>query len=409
MPKGIYSSHKTHRGSDPTFCVRSGQGPRACLGRGSAKSGHDVGGRGRVGTTRGLSWMKHLETSLLSIGFAGLLFCQNAAASLITSAFLNVNRQVLDPPGPNVSIFQDLQQSSSPDNSPIGDAINPSLSFVSPSAVARAREGVLQVGVNAEANIPGASIYGSSGRAEARWQARPVINVNGVAAGTRAVIPGRMRFEGSLGYRNNGYGSGTAYAGSGFISLGLSADNGASGAASSAYTATYTDLITDPFGRGFRVDANIEEADGTVTQFVATNRRPPDTRETFLIGEYVTIDIEFQTGVPFDFTARLVANGRATVGDSGRLDWISDALNSAVWDGFSEVLIDGVAYSDFTAIDQVSGLDLARAVGVTSSVPVPSALWLLGIGLALLARTVSGQCQGGGYASGERCLAHRAL
>ena len=229
--------------------------------------------------------MKYLKTSLVSIGFAGLLLCQDVAASLFTSAFLNVDGQNLDPPGPNVSIFDDLQQSSSLDNSPIGVAINPSsLSYVSPSAVARAREGVLQVGVNAEANIPGAANYGSSGRAEARWEAWPVIKVDDVDDGKQAIILGRMRFEGSLGYQNNGYGTGTNYTGLGHISLGLSADNGASGAASSAYTATYTDRITDPFGRFFQVDASIE-ANGTTTQYVARNTNPPGTRETFRIGE----------------------------------------------------------------------------------------------------------------------------
>jgi hypothetical protein len=366
-------------------------------------------GRGRAKTTWRISRMKFLKASLVSIGFAGMLLCQDVAASLFTSAFLNVDRQVLDPPGPNVSIFNDLQQSSSPDNSPIGVAINPSVSYVSPSAVARAREGVLKVGINAEANIPGAAVLGSSGRAEARWEASPVVNVKGVAAGKKAVVPGRMWFEGSLGYRNNGYSSDTVYFGLGYVSLGLSADNGASGAASSAYTATYTDRIKEPFGRGFRVDANIEEADGTVTQYVATDRRPPDTFETFRIGHTVTVNIEFLTGVPFDFTARLVADGRATVGDSGRLDWFSDALNSAVWEGFSEVLIDGVAYSDFTAIDQVSGLDLARAVPVTTSVPVPGALWLLGMGLPLLARTVSRQRRADRQASRGGCLTQRTL
>lgn len=102
----------------------------------------------------------------------------------------------------------------------------------------------------------------------------------------------------------------------------------------------------------------------------------------------MTVNIEFLTGVPFDFTARLVASGLATVGDSGRLNWFSDARNSAVWDGFGDVLIDGVAYSNFTAIDQISGLDLARDLPVTTSVPTPGALSLLGLGLPILARTV---------------------
>ena len=86
-----------------------------------------------------------MQTGLAAIGFAGLLLCQDVAASLFTSAYLNIDRQQLNPPGPNVSIFDDLQQSSSPDSSPIGVAINPSVSYVRPSAVARAREGVLRV------------------------------------------------------------------------------------------------------------------------------------------------------------------------------------------------------------------------------------------------------------------------
>ena len=105
----------------------------------------------------------------------------------------------------------------------------------------------------------------------------------------------------------------------------------------------------------------------------------------------MTVAIALETGVPFDLLARLVATGSATVSDSGRLDWISDALNSAVWDGIQEVLIDGVAYSDFTAIDQISGLDLAQAVRVVTSVPEPEALGLLGLSLPLLAWVVSGR------------------
>ena len=286
---------------------------------------------------------RSLKNGFAAIGFIGLLLCQDVSASLFTSAYLNIDRQEFNPPGLSLTIFDDLQQTSSPDNSPIGDAINPSLSYVSPNAVARARERVLQVGVNAEANIPGAAIYGSSGRAEARWEARPVINVNGIAPGAKAIIPAHMRFEGSLGYRNNGYSTDSVYIGLGNISLGLSAGNGAFGAAGAAYTATYTDPISNPSGRGFRVDAYIEEADGSVTQFVATDRRPPDTFESYRIGRTVTANVEFQTGVSFDFTARLIATGAATVGDSGRLNWISDALNSAVWGGFGEVLIGGVA------------------------------------------------------------------
>ena len=366
-------------------------------------------GRGRAKITWRISRMKFLKASLVSIGFAGMLLCQDVAASLFTSAYLNIDRQELSPPGPNVSVFEDLQQTSSADNSPIGDAINPSVSYVTPNAVARARTGVLKVGVNAEANIPGVTVLGSSGRAEARWQASPVINVVGVEAGKKAVIPAHMRFEGSLGYRNNGYSTDTVYFGLGNLSLGLSAGNGASGAAGAAYTATYTDPITTPFGRGFRVDANIEEADGTVTQYVATDRRPPDTFETFRIGHTVTVNIEFLTGVPFDFTARLVATGTATVGDSGRLDWFSDAMNSAVWDGFGDVLIDDVAYSNFTAIDQISGLDLARAIRVANNVPVPAALGLLGLGLPLLAWTVSGRRRADRHISRGDCLAQRAL
>jgi hypothetical protein len=167
-----------------------------------------------------------------------------------------------------------------------------------------------------------------------------------------------MRFEGQLAYQNNGYGSGTQYVGGGFISLNMAA-NGAAGAASSAYTASYIDRITDNnVDRWFRVIAN---RSGTPT-YVAVDTRPPGTRETFQIGEYLEVEITFQTGAPFQLTATLTADGSAAVGSSGRLDWDSAALNTAVWDGFQEVLIGGSMYSEFTAIDQLSGLDLAQAI-----------------------------------------------
>lgn len=164
-----------------------------------------------AGETRSACDRRSLKNGFAAIGFIGLLLCQDVAASLFTSAYLNIDRQELDPPGPNVSIFEDLQQSSSLDNSAIGVAINPSVSYVTPNAVARAREGVLKVGVNAEANIPGVTVLGSSGRAEARWEARPIIKIDGVATGEKAIIPAHMRFERSLGYQNNGYSTDTVY------------------------------------------------------------------------------------------------------------------------------------------------------------------------------------------------------
>ena len=312
--------------------------------------------------------MRFFKTKFVNVSLAWLLFSQGVSAALVTQVDLNVNEQDLDPPGPNQSIFVDQQISSSMDGSPVGGAINPSVPYITPSAIARARPGILRASVNAEANIPGVSYYSSSGSAQARWTARPVVKVDGVANGETGTIKGRMRFEGALGYENNGYGAGTNYVGSGSISLGLSV-NGASGAASSAYTASYIDRITDNnVDRWFRITAN---RSGTPTYF-PVDTRPPGTREVYRIGEYLDIEIGFQTGTPFDLIATLTAIGSASVGDSGRLNWYSDALNSAVWDGFQEVEINGVSYTEFTALDEFSGLDLVEA----SVVPLPAAVWL---------------------------------
>jgi hypothetical protein len=224
-----------------------------------------------------------------------------------------------------------------------------------------------------------------------------VINPPGVAIGTPASIPAAVRFTGELGYGNNGYGAGTVYNGSGFLGLNLFGDNGGGGAASSSYTAGYLDRITDNnVDRLFRIEAN---QNGNV--YVPVDTRPPGTRESYRVGETVEAMITFLTGVPFDVTTRLVANGRASVGDSGRLDWFSSALNSAAWDGFGDVLIGGVTYTDFTAIDQFSGLNLREPVRVENGVPAPGALWLFGVGLPLLGGVAWSRRRGAG---GQRAV-----
>jgi hypothetical protein len=110
--------------------------------------------------------------------------------------------------------------------------------------------------------------------------------------------------------------------------------------------------------------------------------------ETYRIGEYVTVDFQFITGQPFDIRAILTADGIAGVGDSGTLTWNSAALNSATWDGLVSVEINDVPVSDYTAIDQLTGIDLATAV------PEPSTIVLMMLTPLLLVRRCA-RCQAG--------------
>ena len=99
-----------------------------------------------------------------------------------------------------------------------------------------------------------------------------------------------------------------------------------------------------------------------------------------------SFDIPFAFGAPFEMRAELTAFTQAVAGASG--DTASASSNfgsSGLWGGISGVhLADGTVLSGYS-LSSVSGFNWNNAFApMTSAVPEPSAVWLMGAGLLTL-------------------------
>lgn len=308
---------------------------------------------------------KYSSSLVLAAAFSASI----AEAALETDVRLGIDER--RPGQPLNQVFSDQQQSFSEDALQVGDSIARPSGYVTPDVAARARPGFLAAGVNAESNTPGESAFESNGFAEARWTARPIIEIPGVAAGTLGMASARMRFRGTVGYSNNGYDAGTFYNGAGLAGLNLSVA-GVNG--NDTFTALYVDPINDSNNRQFRVTAN---RTGDPIWFPVVEP-VPGTSDSYGWNRDFAIRFAFRTGEPFDIDAFVITTGRAA-GGPGRLNW--DSAGVAWWRGLVNVEIGGFPVTNFSAVDQFTGLQLGGPVAV----PLPGALVLAASGLLALA------------------------
>ena len=312
---------------------------------------------------------KHL-LSFAVVALLGLLPTIVRGGLLTGEAFLDVQGWQ------GATIYNDTDQDSTTTGSVAGASLDPNLSYVTPSASGRARYGQLTAHSHGDSNNPG-DTNGFRATMQAvgasTFQEQVVITSPTIPAGTPATMTSTMRLTGSLSYDDQGLAPDTRYVSRGSISLSMSV---AGQLREATYLAGY-----DWGGNGGQwfVDETIDGVQQRIGY-----QSPPSRLGGTNISKILEIDNTFVFGQPFDISAslRTFASSQAFSSTQGSgLDFISNALNTATWNGLKDVrLQDGTPVTDYMALGTTSMRDYSLPI------PEPKSITMFSLGVLLLLR-----------------------
>lgn len=247
---------------------------------------------------------------------------------------------------------------------------SPNISYVNPSVHAVAQPGTLKAYAHADSIVPNDGSLGFSrrtmaSRAGARWTTTASVTAPGIAAGLTGTGTVSILLNGSFSY--DATGTVGYYLGTGYATQRLTV-SGTQGEVS------YDGRYQLNNGIGYFDVNRTETGQAEALVFHDTN---PGAAGGFGFSDVIEVDFTFITGQPVAIDAQLNVFGRSlSSGGGSGVDWFSDAGNSAYWLGLTNVMINGVAVTDYSFIDSTTGVDLSM-----TAVPLPASAGLFAGGL----------------------------